>query len=83
MEGYETKRSSSSYLVNSEDRNHASVLDFQEKTKKLESSVFNHVSLGQWEAARACLSYLAADPTSRDNARELLKILVLEAATYW
>ena len=74
---------SSSYLSGSEGTHHGSVLQCVEKTKKLESSVFNHVSLGQWEAARACLSSLAADPASRDNARELLKILVIEATAYW
>ena len=62
---------------------HCSALKCVEGTKTLESAVFNHVSLGQWEAARACLSCLAADAASRDNARELLKILTLEAATYW
>ena len=59
------------------------VLRCDERRKTLESSVFNHVSLGQWEAARACLSSLSADVAGRENTRELLKILVLESATYW
>ena len=59
------------------------VLRCDDRSKTLESSVFNHVSLGQWEAAKASLSCLAGDTVGRDNARELLKILVLESATYW
>ena len=59
------------------------VLRCDERRKTLESSIFNHVSLGQWEAARACLSSLSADAAGWENARELLKILVLESATYW
>ncbi len=53
--------------------------------KKLESSIFNSISLGQWELARAsfrCLT-LSGDANSQDTARELLKILILEAPTYW
>ena len=83
MDGYAASSPSPSYLNGSEATHHGSVLQSVEKTKKLESSVFNHVSLGQWEAARACLSSLAAEPDSRDNARQLLKILVTEATTYW
>ena len=60
-----------------------SALSCKDTSKKLESSIFNHISLGQWEAARASLFFLANDPESRENAKELLKILVLEAANYW
>lgn len=61
------------------------LLQCSDKVKKLESSVFNNVSLGQWEVARASLTQLAAaeDQTTRENARELLKILIVEAANYW
>ncbi len=62
-----------------------SVLICGDEIKKLESSVFNHVSLGQWEAARACVNQLAVveDRATRENTRELLKILIVEAANYW
>lgn len=62
-----------------------SVLRCGETYKKLESSIFNSISLGQWESARAsfkCLS-LSEDTTSIDTSRELLKILILEAANFW
>jgi len=62
-----------------------SVLKCGEIHKKHESSIFNSVSLGQWESARAsfkCLS-LSQDASVRDNAKELLKILILEAAKFW
>ena len=83
MDSYKAIRPVSSYLNGAEATNHGSVLQCVENSKKLESCVFNHVSLGQWEAARACLSTLTADPASRDSARDLLKILVIEATTYW
>lgn len=62
-----------------------SVLICLDTYKKLESSVFNHVSLGQWELARASLRCLAiSDAASvRDTARELLKVLILEASNHW
>ena len=62
-----------------------SVLRCSDEVKKLESLLFNHISLGQWEPARACLRQLAAsdDQDTRENARELLKILIVESANYW
>ena len=53
--------------------------------KKLESSIFNSVSLGQWELARASFKCLAqsGDTNAQDTAKELLKILIVEAPTYW
>jgi len=51
--------------------------------KKLESAIFNSISLGQWEAARAHLSSLAGRPGSRLGTRELLKILILDSASFW
>ncbi len=51
--------------------------------KKLESAIFNCVSLGQWETARAHFSCLAGEPSSRENAKELLKILILESSSFW
>lgn len=83
MDSYETRRQPSDHPMALGDTPHGSPLECVERRKSLESSVFNHVSLGQWEAARACLACLATDPTSRGNARDLLKILVLEAASYW
>ena len=61
----------------------ARILRCRDLARKLESSVFNSVSLGEWEAARASLACLAADPASRENAKELLKILVVEPANFW
>lgn len=61
------------------------VLKCGEFYKKLESSIFNSISLGQWESARAsfrCLA-LSEDPGARDACRELLKILILESPNYW
>lgn len=61
------------------------VLRSEDTFKKLESSIFNSISLGQWELARAsfrCLA-LSGDANSQDTARELLKILILEAPSYW
>ena len=62
-----------------------SVLRCRDTYKRLESSVFNAVSLGQWESARASLSCLAiSDEASvRVTARELLKVLILEASNHW
>ncbi len=62
-----------------------SVLNCGEEIKKLESSIFNHVSLGQWEAAKACVDQLAVadDSVTRVNARDLLKLLIVDAANYW
>lgn len=62
-----------------------SVLRCRDSVKQLESALFNHITLGQWEAARASIDRLAAaeDPNTRDNARELLKILIVESANYW
>ena len=59
------------------------ILRSRDSARKLESSIFNSVSLGEWEAARASFACLAADPASRDNAKELLKILVIESANFW
>lgn len=62
-----------------------SVLRSGDVYKKLESSIFNSVSLGQWESARASVKCLAlsSDAASRETSRELLKILILEAANFW
>jgi len=53
--------------------------------KKLESTIFNSVSLGQWESARACLRCIAqsGDRKDCDSTRELLKVLILDASNYW
>jgi hypothetical protein len=62
-----------------------SVLRSRNTQQKLESSIFNSVSLGQWETARAsfqCLS-VSQEAGVRDNAKELLKILLLDAAKFW
>ena len=74
----------SKYLPSLEEDSKA-VLKCGEFYKKLESSIFNHVSLGQWEPARAsfrCLA-LSGEPSVRDTCKELLKILILESANYW
>lgn len=62
-----------------------SVLRCKDTYKKLQSFAFNAISLGQWETARASFQSLALsdDPAVRNTAKELLKILVLEAANYW
>lgn len=62
-----------------------SLLNGGDEIKKLESSIFNHISLGQWEAAKACVDQLAvsSDPATRVNARDLLKLLIVDAANYW
>lgn len=60
-----------------------SILQCRDTNKKLESAIFNNVSLGQWEAARAHFAYLAREPSSRENAKELLKILILEPVNFW
>ena len=59
------------------------VLRCSDTAKKLESAAFNYVSLGQWEAARASFAVLASEPESRENAKELLKILILDSASHW
>ena len=59
------------------------ILRCRDLARKLESSIFNSVSLGEWEAARASFACLAADPASGENAKELLKILVVESANFW
>lgn len=52
--------------------------------QKLESAIFNAVSLGQWEVAQAHFTALArGDAAGRDNARELLKLLIMEASNFW
>lgn len=62
-----------------------SVLRCGDIQQKHESSIFNSVSLGQWETARASFQCLAVSQEvgARENARELLKILILEAAKFW
>ena len=63
----------------------SSALRSTDTFKKLESTIFNSISLGQWELARAsfkCLA-LSGDANVQDTARELLKILILEASNYW
>lgn len=82
MANLEVGRGPSGHTGSAEERAE-SVLRCKDTSKKLESSIFNHISLGQWEAARASLAYLANDPESKENAKELLKILVLEATNYW
>ena len=63
----------------------SSVLRCDDTFKKLESTIFNSISLGQWELARASFRSLAlsGDANTQDNAKELLKILVMEAPNYW
>ena len=53
--------------------------------RKLESTIFNSVSLGQWESARACLRSIAQSGDSKvcESTRELLKVLILDASNYW
>ena len=52
--------------------------------QKLESAIFNAVSLGQWEAAQAHFATLArGEAAGRENARELLKLLVMESSNFW
>ncbi len=62
-----------------------SVLNGGDEIKKLESSIFNHISLGQWEAAKTYLNQLAVaeDLATRVNVRDLLKLLIVDAANYW
>lgn len=63
----------------------STVLRCGEVQQKHESFIFNSVSLGQWESARAsfrCLA-LCEEAGVRENAKELLKILILEAAKFW
>lgn len=61
----------------------SSTLRCADTHKKLESAIFNSISLGQWEAARAYLSSLAGRPGSRLGTRELLKVLILDSASFW
>ena len=61
----------------------SSVLRCADTHKKLESAILNSISLGQWEAARAHLCSLVGQPGSREGARELLKILILDSASFW
>lgn len=72
------------YLPRSQEES-TSVLRCRDTYKKLESLVFNSVSLGQWESARASLRCLALSNEAgvRHTARELLKVLILEASNYW
>lgn len=52
--------------------------------QRLESAIFNAVSLGQWELAQALFTTLAReDATGRENARELLKLLIMETSNFW
>jgi hypothetical protein len=67
-----------------------SILCSSNTQQKLESAVFNAVSLGQWEVARGILAELARtrpnhsrDHDGGENARELLKLLIMEASNSW
>lgn len=52
--------------------------------QKLESAIFNAISLGQWELAQAHFAALArSDAAARESARELLKLVVMEASNFW
>ena len=66
-----------------EEEGKSSTLRCADTHKKLESAIFNSISLGQWEAARAYLSSLAGRPGSRLGTRELFKILILDSASFW
>ena len=66
------------------------VLRCTDTSQKLESAIFNAVSLGQWEIARAHFVSFArgrvgvgSDAVCRENARELLKLLAMEASNFW
>lgn len=60
------------------------VLRCTNSRQRLESAIFNAVSLGQWEVAQAFFTALAReDATGRENARELLKLLIMEASNFW
>lgn len=67
-----------------------SILCCSDTQQKLESAVFNAVSLGQWEVARGLLAELARrssnysrDHDDGENARELLKLLIMESSNSW
>ena len=67
-----------------------SVLHCSDTPQKLESAIFNAVSLGQWELSRALFSQLAGQCREggegggrEDSARELLKLLIMEASSFW
>ena len=67
-----------------------SALCCSDTQQKLESAVFNAVSLGQWEIARGLLAELARrssnysrDHDGGENARELLKLLIMESSNSW
>lgn len=63
---------------------HRDILRCRNTRQRLESAIFNAVSLGQWEVAQAFFAALARDDTAgRDNARELLKLLIMEASNFW
>ena len=61
----------------------AQFLRYGEASKRLESAVLNHVSLGQFEAAGSILAVLAKQPGMKEVTQELLKIIILESANYW
>ena len=61
-----------------------SVLHCTNTTQKLESAIFNALSLGQWEIAQAHFAALSrGDSATRENAREMLKLLIMEASNFW
>ena len=66
-------------------RGSKSVLWCQDTHEKLESCVFNSISLGQWELAGANLRSLSlsGEASIRDAARDLLKVLILESPNHW
>lgn len=61
------------------------VLRCTNTSQKLESAIFNAISLGQWETAQAHFATLARwdGGRSRENAKELLKLLIMEASNFW
>ena len=61
------------------------VLRCTKTAQKLESAAFNAVSLGQWESAQAYFNTMVRgeEGASRENAKELLKLLIMEASSFW
>ena len=61
------------------------VLRCTKTAQKLESAAFNAVSLGQWESAQAYFNTLVSgqEGASRENAKELLKLLIMESSSFW
>ena len=70
-------------------RTERAVLRCSSARQRLESAVFNAVSLGQWEVAGALFAELAGGHAGsgghsegRENARELLKLIIMESSNF-